>query len=129
MGQFTALHFLKQKQNRCTAIAMAKYFIDNKAPRAENLSARVAGQLPSKMRSSSAAWQDVSHTVGMFIRTIQQRPRASAAAATVFRPSVCAAISLHGIFAASLAQKLSPERKLSGEEELMLSDSEQEWRN
>lgn len=38
MGQFTALHFLIQKQNRCKTIMMAKCFIDNKAPQAEKLS-------------------------------------------------------------------------------------------
>ena len=74
LGQLTALHFRIMKQNRCKDITMAKGFIDNKSSRAGNLSAWV-WTTATKDAEQQFGSHDCS-TVGMFIRTIQQRPGA-----------------------------------------------------
>lgn len=110
MGQFTALHFLIQKQNRCMAITMAKVLLTIR-PRKLKTFQPEPGQLPPKMKSSSAVWQDISHD---YSRCVHQKHTAMSLRHSELGPmcfswfkmiSFVSSVILHGIFDASLRSK------------------------
>lgn len=75
MGQFTALHFLMQKQNRCKVILTAKVLLTTRPCKLKTFQPE-PGQLPPKWRAAAQFGRIfLMTTVGVFIRTIQQHLR------------------------------------------------------